>query len=223
MSTRLDYHDPFHEFAGRLTEALEDHHLVVSGYAFLVDVDHMSREYRYVVHLESEPASDSPRTFAWPWAELRFLVDALSFGRHIAEYDEGVEFSRTVHEEVQVFGELISEIMMDRLLVPPDVVGLRRAIMPVASDPGVPSISLQQHFSSEDAPPVYSARVQSSVMLKEDELVDGDRPKKVASAVSGILTALQALQLPAEGSPLPPAEHDAQPERDRPPDPGTDR
>lgn len=123
MSTRLDYHDPFHEFAGRLTEALEDHHLVVSGYAFLVDVDHMSREYRYVVHLDGEPSPDAPRTFAWPWAELRFLVDALSFGRHIAEYDEGVEFSRTVHEEVQVFGELITEIMMDRLLVPPDVVG----------------------------------------------------------------------------------------------------
>lgn len=206
MSTRLDYHDPFHEFAGRLTEALEDHHLVVSGYAFLVDVDHMSREYRYVVHLYGEPSPDAPRTFAWPWAELRFLVDALSFGRHIAEYDEGVEFSRTVHEEVQVFGELITEIMMDRLLVPPDVVGLRRAIIPVSTDPGVPSISLQQHFSSEDAAPVYSARVQSSIMLKEDELVDGDRPRKVASVVSGILKALQALQLPAEGAPLPPAE-----------------
>lgn len=206
MSTRLDYHDPFHEFAGRLTEALEDHHLVVSGYAFLVDVDHMSREYRYVVHLDGEPSPDAPRTFAWPWAELRFLVDALSFGRHIAEYDEGVEFSRTVHEEVQVFGELITEIMMDRLLVPPDVVGLRRAIIPVSTDPGVPSISLQQHFSSEDAAPVYSARVQSSIMLKEDELVDGDRPRKVASVVSGILKALQALQLPAEGAPLPPAE-----------------
>lgn len=206
MSTRLDYHDPFHEFAGRLTEALEDHHLVVSGYAFLVDVDHMSREYRYVVHLDSEPQADAPRTFAWPWAELRFLVDALSFGRHIAEYDEGVEFSRTVHEEVQVFGELGTEIMMDRLLVPPDVVALRRAIMPVSPEPGVPSISLQQHFSSEDAPPVYSARVQSSVMLKEDELVDGDRPRKIAAAVSGILNALQGLHLPFEGAPLPPAE-----------------
>ena len=206
MSTRLDYHDPFHEFAGRLTEALEDHHLVVSGYAFLVDVDHMSREYRYVVHLDGEPTSEAPRPFAWPWAELRFLVDALSFGRHIAEYDEGVEFSRTVHEEVQVFGELLTEIMMDRLLVPPDVVALRRAIIPAASDPGVPSISLLQHYSSEDAPPVYSARVQSSIMLKEDELVDGDRPRKIASAVSGILSALQALQLPAEGAPLPPAE-----------------
>jgi hypothetical protein len=206
VSTRLDYHDPFHEFAGRLTEALEDHHLVVSGYAFLVDVDHMSREYRYVVHLDGEPSPDAARTFAWPWAELRFLVDALSFGRHIAEYDEGVEFSRTVHEEVQVFGELITEIMMDRLLVPPDVVGLRRAIIPVSTDPGVPSISLQQHFSSEDAAPVYSARVQSSIMLKEDELVDGDRPRKVALVVSGILKALQALQLPAEGAPLPPAE-----------------
>jgi len=204
VSTRLDYHDPFHEFAGRLTEALEDHHLVVSGYAFLVDVDHMSREYRYVVHLEGEPQGDAPRTFAWPWAELRFLVDALSFGRHIAEYDEGVEFSRTVHEEVQVFGELVTEIMMDRLLVPPDVVALRRAIIPVSPEPGIPSISLQQHFSSEDAPPVYSARVQSNVMLKEDELVDGDRPRKIASAVSGILTALQALHLPAEGAPLPP-------------------
>jgi hypothetical protein len=206
VSTRLDYHDPFHEFAGRLTEALEDHHLVVSGYAFLVDVDHMSREYRYVVHLDGEPSSDAPRTFAWPWAELRFLVDALSFGRHIAEYDEGVEFSRTVHEEVQVFGELLTEIMMDRLLVPPDVVALRRAIIPVASEPGVPSISLQQHFSSEDAPPVYSARVQSSIMLKEDELVDGDRPRKIASAVSGILSALETLHLPAEGAPMPPAE-----------------
>jgi hypothetical protein len=206
VSTRLDYHDPFHEFAGRLTEALEDHHLVVSGYAFLVDVDHMSREYRYVVHLDGEPSSDAPRTFAWPWAELRFLVDALSFGRHIAEYDEGVEFSRTVHEEVQVFGELLTEIMMDRLLVPPDVVALRRAIIPVVSEPGVPSISLQQHFSSEDAPPVYSARVQSSIMLKEDELVDGDRPRKIASAVSGILSALEALHLPAEGAPMPPAE-----------------
>jgi hypothetical protein len=206
VSTRLDYHDPFHEFAGRLTEALEDHHLVVSGYAFLVDVDHMSREYRYVVHLDGEPSSDAPRPFAWPWAELRFLVDALSFGRHIAEYDEGVEFSRTVHEEVQVFGELLTEIMMDRLLVPPDVVALRRAIIPVASEPGVPSISLQQHFSSEDAPPVYSARVQSSIMLKEDELVDGDRPRKIASAVSGILSALEALHLPAEGAPMPPAE-----------------
>jgi hypothetical protein len=206
VSTRLDYHDPFHEFAGRLTEALEDHHLVVSGYAFLVDVDHMSREYRYVVHLDGEPSSDAPRTFAWPWAELRFLVDALSFGRHIAEYDEGVEFSRTVHEEVQVFGELLTEIMMDRLLVPPDVVALRRAIIPVSSEPGVPSISLQQHFSSEDAPPVYSARVQSSIMLKEDELVDGDRPRKIASAVSGILSALEALHLPAEGAPMPPAE-----------------
>jgi hypothetical protein len=206
VSTRLDYHDPFHEFAGRLTEALEDQHLIVSGYAFLVDVDHMSREYRYVVHLDSEPASDTPRTFAWPWAELRFLVDALSFGRHIAEYDEGVEFSRTVHEEVQVFGELITEIMMDRLLVPPDVVALRRAIIPASPDSGVPSISLQQHFSSEDAAPVYSARVQASSMLKEDELVDGDRPRKVASVVSGILNALQALQLPAEAAPLPPAE-----------------
>ncbi len=72
-SRRLDYHDPFHEFAGRLTEALEDNHLVVSGYAFLVDVDHMSREYRYVVHLEGEPSADTPQTFSWPWAELRFL------------------------------------------------------------------------------------------------------------------------------------------------------
>ncbi len=206
MSTRLDYHDPFHEFAGRLTEALEDHHLVVSGYAFLVDVDHMSREYRYVVHLDNEPQADASRTFAWPWAELRFLIDALSFGRHIAEYDEGVEFSRTVHEEVQVFGELVTEIMMDRLLVPPDVVALRRAIIPVSPEPGIPSISLQQHFSSEDAPPVYSARVESSVMLKEDELVDGDRPRKIASAVAGILNALEALHLPAEGAPLPPAE-----------------
>ena len=141
-----------------------------------------------------------------PRTELRFLVDALSFGRHIAEYDEGVEFSRTVHEEVQVFGELLTEIMMDRLLVPPDVVALRRAIIPVSSEPGVPSISLQQHFSSEDAPPVYSARVQSSIMLKEDELVDGDRPRKIASAVSGILSALETLHLPAEGAPMPPAE-----------------
>jgi len=206
VSGRLDYHDPFHEFAGRLTEALEDNHLVVSGYAFLVDVDHMSREYRYVVHLESEPPSESPRTFAWPWAELRFLVDALSFGRHIAEYDEGVEFSKTVHEEVQVFGELVTEIMMDRLLVPPDVVGLRRAIVPVSNDPGVPSISLQQHFSTEDAPPVYSARVQSSIMLKEDELVDPDRPRKLAAAAAAILNALQGLRLPAEGAPLPPGE-----------------
>ena len=206
MSGRLDYHDPFHEFAGRLTEALEDNHLVVSGYAFLVDVDHMSREYRYVVHLESEPPSESPRTFAWPWAELRFLVDALSFGRHIAEYDEGVEFSKTVHEEVQVFGELVTEIMMDRLLVPPDVVGLRRAIVPVSNDPGVPSISLQQHFSTDDAPPVYSARVQSSIMLKEDELVDPDRPRKLAAAAAAILNALQGLRLPAEGAPLPPGE-----------------
>jgi hypothetical protein len=70
----------------------------------------------------------------------------------------------------------------------------------------VPSISLQQHFSTEDAPPVYSARVQSSIMLKEDELVDGDRPRKISAAVAGILNALQALQLPAEGAPLPPAE-----------------
>ncbi|HLW60729.1 MAG TPA: hypothetical protein VKV57_12505 [bacterium] len=206
MSGRLDYHDPFHEFAGRLTEALEDHHLIVSGYAFLVDVDHMSREYRYVVHLESEPSVDTPRTFAWPWAELRFLVDALSFGRHIAEYDEGVEFSKTVHEEVQVFGELVMEIMMDRLLVPPDVVALRRAIVPASDDPGVPSISLQQHFSTEDAPPVYSARVQSSIMLKEDELVDGDRPRKIAGTAAGILNALQTLHLPAEGAPMPPSE-----------------
>src|ERR1700730_5985415 len=166
----------------------------------------MGREYRYVVHLDGEPTSDAPRPFAWPWAELRFLVDALSFGRHIAEYDEGVEFSRTVHEEVQVFGELLTEIMMDRLLVPPDVVALRRAIIPAASDPGVPSISLLQHYSSEDAPPVYSARVQSSIMLKEDERVDGDGRSKIASAVSGILSPLQALQLPAEGAPLPPAE-----------------
>jgi len=206
VSGRLDYHDPFHEFAGRLTEALEDNHLAVSGYAFLVDVDHMSREYRYVVHLEGEPPTESPRTFAWPWAELRFLVDALSFGRHIAEYDEGVEFSKTVHEEVQVFGELVTEIMMDRLLVPPDVVGLRRAIVPVVNDPGVPSISLQQHFSTEDAAPVYSARVQSSIMLKEDELVDPDRPRKLAAAAAAILNALQGLRLPAEGAPLPPGE-----------------
>ena len=205
MAKRLDYHDPFHEFAGRLTEALEDNHLVVSGYAFLVDVDHMSREYRYVIHLEGEPPADTPPTSAWPWAELRFLVDALSFGRHIAEYDEGVEFSRTVHEEVQVFGELLTEITMDRLLVPPDVVALRRAIVHVAPDPGIPSISLQQHFSSEDAPPVYSARVQSSVVLKEDELVENDRPKKIATAAAGMLSALQALRLPAEGAPLPPA------------------
>jgi len=206
MTGRLDYHDPFHEFAGWLTEALEDNHLVVSGYAFLVDVDHMSREYRYVVHLENEPQVDTPQTFAWPWAELRFMVDALSFGRHIAEYDEGVEFSRTVHEEVQVFGELLTEITMDRLLVPPDVVALRRAIMPVSSEPGVPSISLQQHFSTEDAPPVYSARVESSVILKEDELVEQDRPRKIAHAISKMLSGLQALHLAAESAPLPPAE-----------------
>ncbi len=206
MSRRLDYHDPFHEFAGRLTEALEDNRLVVSGYAFLVDVDHMSREYRYIIHLEGEPPAETPQTSAWPWAELRFLVDALSFGRHIAEYDEGVEFSRTVHEEVQVFGELLTEISMDRLLVPPDVVALRRAITHVSPEPGVPSISLQQHFSTEDAPPVYSARVQSSVVLKEDELVDADHPRKIAAAVAAILSALQGLRLPAEGAPLPPAE-----------------
>lgn len=205
-SRRLDYHDPFHEFAGRLTEALEDNHLVVSGYAFLVDVDHMSREYRYVVHLEGEPSADTPQTFSWPWAELRFLVDALSFGRHIAEYDEGVEFSRTVHEEVQVFGELLTEITMDRLLVPPDVVALRRAIVHVSADPGMPSISLQQHFSTEDAPPVYSARVQSSVVLKEDELVEADRPRKIAVAIAAMLSGLQGLHLEAEGSPMPPAE-----------------
>jgi hypothetical protein len=207
MTTRrLDYHDPFHEFAGRLTDALEDNHLVVSGYAFFVDVDHMSREYRYVVHLESEPPPETPQQFAWPSAELRFLVDALSFGRHIAEYDEGVEFSRTVHEEVQVFGELLTEITMDRLLVPPDVVSLRRTISPVSSDPGVPSISLQQHFSTEDAAPQYSARVQSSVVLKEDELVDTDRPRKIAAAVATMLNALQSLRLPAEGAPLPLSE-----------------
>lgn len=205
MAKRLDYHDPFHEFAGRLTEALEDNHLAVSGYAFLVDVDHMSREYRYVIHLEGEPPADTPPASSWPWAELRFLVDALSFGRHIAEYDEGVEFSRTVHEEVQVFGELLTEITMDRLLVPPDVVLLRRAIVHLPPDPGVPSISLQQHFSTEDAPPVYSARVQSSVVLKEDELVETDRPKKIATAVAAMLSALHALRLPAEGAPLPPA------------------
>ncbi|HXX37630.1 MAG TPA: hypothetical protein VEP50_05680 [bacterium] len=203
MTRRLDYHDPFHEFAGRLTDALEDNHLVVSGYAFFVDVDHMSREYRYVVHLENEPPPDAPQTFAWPWAELRFLVDALSFGRHIAEYDEGVEFSRTVHEEVQVFGELLTEITMDQLLVPPDVVLLRRAISSASADPGVPSISLQQHFSTEDAAPQYSARVQSSVVLKEDELVDAERPRKIAVAVSAMLDALQALRLAAEGAPLP--------------------
>ncbi len=206
MARRLDYHDPFHEFAGRLTEALEDNHLAVSGYAFLVDVDHMSREYRYVVHLEGEPPADAPQTFAWPWAELRFLVDALSFGRHIAEYDEGVEFSRTVHEEVQVFGELLTEITMDRLLVPPDVVRLRRAITHVSQDPGVPSISLQQHFSSEDAAPIYSARVQSSAVLKEDELVDAERPRRIAAAVAAMLNALEGLHLAAEGAPLPPGE-----------------
>ena len=206
MARRLDYHDPFHEFAGRLTEALEDNHLAVSGYAFLVDVDHMSREYRYVVHLDGEPQADAPQTFAWPWAELRFLVDALSFGRHIAEYDEGVEFSRTVHEEVQVFGELLTEITMDRLLVPPDVVRLRRAITHVSQDPGVPSISLQQHFSSEDAAPIYSARVQSSVVLKEDELVDAERPRRIAAAVAAMLNALEGLHLAAEGAPLPPGD-----------------
>lgn len=206
MARRLDYHDPFHEFAGRLTEALEDNHLAVSGYAFLVDVDHMSREYRYVVHLDGEPPADAPQTFAWPWAELRFLVDALSFGRHIAEYDEGVEFSRTVHEEVQVFGELLTEITMDRLLVPPDVVRLRRAITHVSQDPGVPSISLQQHFSSEDAAPIYSARVQSSVVLKEDELVDAERPRRIAAAVAAMLNALEGLHLAAEGAPLPPGD-----------------
>jgi len=206
MAGRLDYHDPFHEFAGRLTEALEDNHLVVSGYAFFVDVDHMSREYRYVVHLEREPNVDAPQTFAWPWAELRFLVDALSFGRHIAEYDEGVEFSRTVHEEVQVFGELVTEITMDRLLVPPDVVALRRTLTPVATDPGLPSISLLQHFSTEDAAPVYSARVESSTVLKEDELVDAERPRKIAVAVAAILNALQSLRLAAEGAPMPPGE-----------------
>src|SRR5579884_1329740 len=195
MARRLDYHDPFHEFAGRLTEALEDNHLVVSGYAFLIDVDHMSREYRYVVHLEDEPPADQPQTYAWPWAELRFVVDALSFGRHIAEYDE-----------VQVLGELSTAVTMDRLLVPPDVVILRRAIQHVETDPGVPSITLQQHFSSEDAPPVYSARVESSVVLKEDELVDPDRPRKIASAVAAILTSLHALHLAAEGAPLPPVE-----------------
>jgi len=43
-------------------------------------------------------------------------------------------------------------------------------------------------------------------MLKEDELVDADRPRKISVAVAGILDALQALQLPAEGAPLPPAE-----------------
>jgi hypothetical protein len=206
VSKRLDYHDPFHEFAGRLTEALEDNHLVVAGYAFLVDVDHMSREYRYVVHLEGEPTSDAPQTHAWPWAELRFMVDALSFGRHITEYDEGVEFSRTVTEEVQVFGELLTEITMDRLLVPPDVVVLRRAIVHASADPGMPSISLQQHFSTEDAPPMYSARVQSSVVLKEDELVETDRPPKIAVAIAAILSGLQGLRLAAEGAPLPPAE-----------------
>ena len=206
MARRLDYHDPFHEFAGRLTEALEDNHLAVSGYAFLVDVDHMSREYRYVVHLDGEPPADAPQTFAWPWAELRFLVDALSFGRHIAEYDEGVEFSRTVHEEVQVFGELLTEITMDRLLVPPDVVRLRRAITHVSQDPGAPSISLQQHFSSEDAAPIYSARVQSSVVLKEDELVDAERPRRIAAAVAAMLNALEGLHLAAEGAPLPPGD-----------------
>jgi len=206
MSGRLDYHDPFHEFAGRLTEALEDNHLAVSGYAFFVDVDHMSREYRYVVHLEREPAENTPQAFAWPWAELRFLVDALSFGRHIAEYDEGVEFSRTVHEEVQVFGELVTEITMDRLLVPPDVVALRRTLTPVATDPGLPSISLLQHFSTEDAAPVYSARVESSTVLKEDELVDAERPRKIAVAVAAILNALQSLRLAAEGAPMPPGE-----------------
>jgi hypothetical protein len=206
VSKRLDYHDPFHEFAGRLSEALEDNHLVVAGYAFLVDVDHMSREYRYVVHLEGEPAPDAPQTQAWPWAELRFMVDALSFGRHITEYDEGVEFSRTVTEEVQVFGELLTEITMDRLLVPPDVVLLRRAIVHASADPGMPSISLQQHFSTEDAPPMYSARVQSSVVLKEDELVETDRPRKVAVAIFAMLTGLQGLRLAAEGAPMPPAE-----------------
>lgn len=117
-----------------------------------------------------------------------------------------MEFSRTVHEEVQVFGELLTEISMDRLLVPPDVVALRRAITHVSPEPGVPSISLQQHFSTEDAPPVYSARVQSSVVLKEDELVDADHPRKIAAAVAAILSALQGLRLPAEGAPLPPAE-----------------
>ena len=105
-----------------------------------------------------------------------------------------------------MFGELVTEIMMDRLLVPPDVVGLRRAIVPVSNDPGVPSISLQQHFSTEDAAPVYSARVQSSIMLKEDELVDPDRPRKLAAAAAAILNALQGLRLPAEGAPLPPGE-----------------
>jgi len=134
------------------------------------------------------------------------LVDALSFGRHIAEYDEGVEFSRTVHEEVQVFGELLTEVTMDLLLVPPDVTALRRAIVPAAPDPGLPSISLQQHFSTEDAPPTYSARVQSSVVLKEDELVEADRPRRIAIAVAAIMNALRSLRLPAEGAPMPPAE-----------------
>jgi hypothetical protein len=108
-----------------------------------------------------------------------------------------------VHEEVQVFGELLTEVTMDRLLVPPDVVVLRRAIMPAGPEPGVPSISLQQHFSTEDAPPVYSARVQSSVVLKEDELVEEDRPRKIAQAVSVLLNGLQTLHLAAEGAPMP--------------------
>jgi len=90
--------------------------------------------------------------------------------------------------------------------VPPDVVALRRAIVHVSADPGTPSISLQQHFSTEDAPPAYSARVQSSVVFKEDELVETDRPRKITAAIAAMLTALQELRLAAEGAPMPPDE-----------------
>jgi hypothetical protein len=45
--------------------------------------------------------------------------------------------------------------------------------------------------------------VQSSVVLKEDELVEADRPRKIAQAVSALLGGLEALHLAAEGAPMP--------------------
>jgi hypothetical protein len=209
LSGRLDYHDPFHEFAGRLTEALEDNGLVGGDYELFVDVDHMSREYRYMVHLDGEPSAGVPQPLVWRWAELRFLVDALSLGRHVAEHGEGVEFSSTVRKELRVFGELWTEITVEQLLMPPDLVVLRRAIMAASSCAGSWSITVRRQFlpkDAEDAEAPYSAQVQAQVVLKEDELVDADRPREIAGAVAAILSAMQYLRAPSECARTPPVE-----------------
>ena len=150
-----------------------------TGYAFSVDMGHMSREYRYVVYVDDGSYVAGAPAIPWRWAELRLLVDALSFGRHVAEYDEGVEFSSTVHNEVQVFGKLLTEIVVEQLVMPPDLVALRRAVSSATSDAGSWSISLEQYFSPRDPAPLYGACIQAGSLLSEDELVRVERPREV--------------------------------------------